>query len=251
MKPILAFETSTPRGTVAVGWGDEVWASTELPEQFRHASTLLPAVDAMLSRAGVSLDGLGGIAVGAGPGSFTGVRVAGATARGLVRGSGLPLIPVSSLAAGAASLPPEVDVSAWICIDARGDRLFAARYRVSAGRVVVEVPPGAVTLSELLEGGFAGGSGGRTAGRQDGRLEAAVEAAVEARPEGLLFAGDGAWRHRQRIGAAGGRVVPPPAGLPSAQGILRLVAAGAPPHPDPSHWEPEYLKGAGVTPPGP
>lgn len=247
MKPILAFETSTPRGTVAVGWGDEVWASTELPEQFRHASTLLPAVDAMLSRAGVSLDGLGGIAVGAGPGSFTGVRVAGATARGLVRGSGLPLIPVSSLAAGAASLPPEVDASAWICIDARGDRLFAARYRVSAGGVVEEVPPGAVALSELLEGGPAGGSGGRPVGRQDGRLEALVE----ARLEGVIFGGDGAWRHRQRIGAAGGRVVPPPAGLPSAEGILRLVAAGAPPHPDPSHWEPEYLKGAGVTPPHP
>jgi tRNA threonylcarbamoyladenosine biosynthesis protein TsaB len=223
VKLVLAFETSTPRGTVAVGWGEDVRASVELPVQSRHASTLLPAVDAVLSGAGVSLWELGGVAVGAGPGSFTGVRVAGATARGLVRGSGLPLIPVSSLASGAASLPAGVNGSTWICIDARGDRLFAARYRVTGGAVVEEVPPRATTVPELLLVGA----------------------------EGARFAGDGAWRHRARIEESGGLVVPPPSGLPAAEGILRLVAAGAGPHPDPSHWEPDYLKGAGVAPPTP
>lgn len=220
MKPVLAFETSTPRGTVAVGWGRDIMAGSELPVQSRHAATLLPAIQAVLAEAGVAAGELGAVAVGSGPGSFTGVRVAGATARGLVRGLGLPLVPVSTLAAGAASLPPEVRGSAWICVDARGDRLFAARYRVGGGTVPVEeVAPRAMTLPELLEGGVGG----------------------------LLFAGDGAWRHREWIQGAGGRVVEPPDGLPSAGGILVWVAAGAPAHPDPARWEPDYLKGAGVS----
>lgn len=221
MRPVLAFDTSTPRGTVALGWGREVLAAAELPRQSRHAATLLPTIEEVLRRGGVHVGDLGGIAVGSGPGSFTGVRVAAATARGLVRGTGLPLIPISTLAAGAASLPP--GGPAWICIDARGDRLFAARYRTEGeGAPYPEVLPLATTVEEVLRGA-----------------------------PGVRFAGDGAWRHRERITAAGGTVLPLPEGGPSAEGILILAAAGAPVHPDPAHWEPDYLKGAGVTPPPP
>lgn len=219
-RPVLAFDTSTPRGGVALGWGTHLVGQAILPDQGRHASTLLPVIRDLLAAAGLTLGDLGAVVVGAGPGSFTGVRVAAATARGLVRGADLPLIPVSSLAA--AAVEPLLDDPAPICVcfDARGDRVFAGVWGLVDGRPVEHLDPSATTLPELL-------------------------AALEPRElPGLRWAGDGAWRHRASIEAAGWRVLEPPLGMPSPAGLIWLatVGEGLPPHPDPGEWEPDYQK---------
>ena len=72
---LLAFDTSSAVGSVAVGREGVVLAHSELEEQRKHASALVPAIRAVLLEAGIDKSELDGIVVGEGPGSFTGVRV--------------------------------------------------------------------------------------------------------------------------------------------------------------------------------
>ena len=75
-----------------------------------QAEALMPLIDVVLAEAGVTVDRLGVIGVGTGPGNFTGVRIAVAAARGLALGLGIPAIGVSGFDAGALDLSPEVVV---------------------------------------------------------------------------------------------------------------------------------------------
>ncbi|NIQ54995.1 MAG: tRNA (adenosine(37)-N6)-threonylcarbamoyltransferase complex dimerization subunit type 1 TsaB, partial [Gammaproteobacteria bacterium] len=100
---LLAMDTSTARGSVAVGIPGTTLGRIFLDSRSGRGSELLPAVRGTMASAGVDLEELSGIVVGAGPGSFTGVRIAAATAKGLARGLELPLWAFSSLAAGAAT----------------------------------------------------------------------------------------------------------------------------------------------------
>lgn len=86
---------------------------------------LLPNVHALLAEAGVALKSLDGIAFGAGPGSFTGLRLAAGCAQGLAYGLDLPVVGVSSLEALAlASAEPR----AYACLDARMNEVYVAAY---------------------------------------------------------------------------------------------------------------------------
>ncbi len=236
--PILvAFDTSSGYGSVAVARGREILSRVLLLQRGEHAARLVPAVGEALGEAGLGREAVEGIVVGRGPGSFTGVRIAAATARGLARGLGVPLYTISSLAGGAASyratvprglqvhalpraldLPEEAD--AWpryVLFDARADRLYAACYRFLSGRIEELEAPEALTLDELLSRPLA---------------------------ENVLFCGDGAHRHAEVLDNAGYRVLPFPAGLPTAEGLLRVHALDPEPRaeaPD-SRWEPDYLR---------
>lgn len=104
---ILAFDTATPACSVAVGRRDgELFEhrpdSLRMFEQPAHATELLPTIVELLDRAGVSWSDLDRLAVGVGPGAFTGLRIGVATARAIATARSLPLTPVSSLAALAA-----------------------------------------------------------------------------------------------------------------------------------------------------
>jgi tRNA threonylcarbamoyl adenosine modification protein YeaZ len=193
-----------------------------------------------LSSAGVELGELSGILVGAGPGSFTGVRIAAATAKGLARALELPLWAFSSLAAGGAtadvlsspaagfdqpetSLPYAGGLSGLprcVLFDARGDRVYAACYLFRPqGPPRVLIPPRSTDVRGVL-------------------------AAVREMDENVAFAGDGAQRHQKVIREAGYPVMAPPAGTPTGDGLLRLLALdpGARPLQNPGAWEPEYLR---------
>ena len=100
-----------------------------------HGSSLPNAVDELLAAAGLSFEGLSGIALGLGPGSFTGLRVGAAYAKGLAFASGLPIVGVPSLDAMAACAMANIEarVGATICpiLDARKGEVYSALYRVT------------------------------------------------------------------------------------------------------------------------
>jgi tRNA threonylcarbamoyladenosine biosynthesis protein TsaB len=145
---ILAFDTATEVATSALVDDGEV-----LGERTSRAATVLEDLDALLRQAGAHTRDVDGLAVGTGPGSFTGVRVGLATARGLALALGVPVAGVSTLAALAAGAPGALPV-----IDARRGEVFVldGEPRVLApaevdphGRLCVG--SGAVRYRSLLE----------------------------------------------------------------------------------------------------
>jgi tRNA threonylcarbamoyladenosine biosynthesis protein TsaB len=141
---LLAIDTATEALSVAV------WNDGEVREHFEvigrgHAERVLPLVDRLLAEAGWSLASLDAIAFGRGPGAFTGVRIAVSTAQGLAFGAGLPLVPVSDLAAlgrralDAAAAKGTLADAALACLDARMGEVYAA--------LVHGIPQGGVQLA--------------------------------------------------------------------------------------------------------
>ena len=127
MTRIAALETSTRQGSVALLLDDEI-VTADLVGEKSHARDLLPCLDALLSQAGLRLSDLNALAVGLGPGSYTGLRVAAATALGLAHGAELDLVGVPSFEALAfdALQPGEEGV---VLRDARSGAVYYARYR--------------------------------------------------------------------------------------------------------------------------
>jgi tRNA threonylcarbamoyladenosine biosynthesis protein TsaB len=220
--PLLALDSSTDVGSAAVGDATGVLAETVLRVVGGHSAALLPAVDQVLRAAGLRPADLAGVVVGGGPGSFTGLRIAAATAKGIVQGLGVPLYAYSGLLAAA--------VSGWgadgeVCalFDARRRDVYAACYRFASGAVEVVMEPTALALDDLL----------RRFGPE--------------RPP--LFVGEGAVLHREEIERAlGARVAPPHLGVPRASALLWL-AANAPELgrvTDEPAWEPDYVRASGA-----
>ncbi len=142
---ILAFDTATDVATSALVADGEV-----LGERTSRAVTLLEDVDALVRQAGMRTQQLDGLAVGIGPGSFTGVRIGLATARGLALTLGIPVAGVSTLDALAAGAPGALPV-----IDARRREVFVpgrvlapADLDIEPGRV--HVGSGAVRYRDVL-----------------------------------------------------------------------------------------------------
>lgn len=125
--PVLAFDASTTRSTVAVVREGLVVATAEARGRDPREERLLPLILSVCAEAGVTLGDVGTIAVGAGPGSFTGLRVAAATAKGIAAATGALLVPVSSLVLIVAGLPEPPPCGRYLAtLDAlRGERYVA------------------------------------------------------------------------------------------------------------------------------
>jgi tRNA threonylcarbamoyladenosine biosynthesis protein TsaB len=223
---ILGFDTATPATAVAVweedGRGLEHRDDPLHGQRPAHASRLLALIEEVLEDAG--WESIDRIAVGVGPGGFTGLRLGIATARALAQARDLPLVGVSSLAALAAGAGDDPTRGAVVAvIDARRGEVFAA-----AGGWF---GPAAMTPVELAA-----------------RLEAGAGAAREARG-GALAVGDGAVRFRAELERAG--AVVPGDGSPlhrvSALQVCRLGAAGDPA--DRDSLLPDYRREPDAKPP--
>lgn len=124
---LLAIETATEACSVALVHGETIVARSELAPR-RHAERVLPMADELLAEAGIGKHALDAIAVGRGPGAFTGVRLAVSLAQGMAMALDRPVIPVSSLAALALEAP-EDDAAILAVIDARMGEIYAACYQ--------------------------------------------------------------------------------------------------------------------------
>jgi tRNA threonylcarbamoyladenosine biosynthesis protein TsaB len=187
---LLAFETATEACSVAL------WIDGELRERHevaprRHAELALPWADALLAEAGIARASLDAIAVGRGPGAFTGVRLAIAIAQGVALGLDVPLVPVSTLAAlarPAAAAHPGHPVLA--AIDARMGELYVGRFRL-AGDVLEPLAPEALLTAEAVDvdAGWHGVGTGFAA--RDGVLVARLgDALATVAPDALPHAAD-------------------------------------------------------------
>ncbi len=98
---LLALDTSSNACSVALRTGDKV-AVSHVVKPREHTVILIPMIESILRDARISTDDLDGIVLGNGPGSFIGMRIAASVAQGIAFGSGLKIVPVSSLATIAA-----------------------------------------------------------------------------------------------------------------------------------------------------
>jgi len=145
---ILAFDTSTEWCSVALNLDGELTGQAVLAGQ-THSEWLLPMVQALLAEAGLSLKQLDALAIGQGPGSFTGLRIACGVAQGLAFGANLPVIEVVTLEAMAAqALAGNAAAGAVVCLDARMHEVYAAVYARTPDGLAAQVAPGLFAPSQ-------------------------------------------------------------------------------------------------------
>lgn len=186
---LLALESSTDLFTAALFLDGRV-VEREGARGVTHSEIVLPLVQSLLDEAGVSLSDLDGIAFGAGPGAFTGLRLAASVAQGLAVGAGLPVLGIGSLEALALDAGA---VQVYACGDARMNEVYCAAYRVEGDRVetvlaLVVVPPPEAPLPPghgwLGCGSGFGAYGGMLQARLGSAL-AAIDAAARPRAGAL------------------------------------------------------------------
>jgi tRNA threonylcarbamoyladenosine biosynthesis protein TsaB len=146
----LAIEASTYSGSVAVIQGGIVAAERETAMRGEREERLMPAVADVLREARVQPDAVERVVCGAGPGSFTSLRIAAAIAKGLALTAGAPLHAVSSLFLVVAGARPTVAPGRYVvAMDAMRGDVFAAVFTVTDGAITEEVPVTIVPRSEL------------------------------------------------------------------------------------------------------
>lgn len=215
----LALETSADLASVAVGAEGAPAAEVVVQGPRRHASMLLPAVEQVLARGGLSPGGISGIVLADGPGSFTGLRVAATVAKALAHDRGLPLRAASSLLVmafgGWWDTDPESAAGVRAVSDALRGEVYAAQYRISRDAIGVELAPGVFRPEDLPVG------------------LSPPDLLVRALPPALAA----------RVAAPPGAAVREGSvAAPRAATLLRLLAVpgGTGPVTDVSGWEPVY-----------
>jgi tRNA threonylcarbamoyladenosine biosynthesis protein TsaB len=195
---VLGIETSTPQTTVALGSERGTIASTLVSSGRSRHELVVPAIQHVLEWSGTDLGHVGGIAVGVGPGLFTGLRVGIQAAKSLAQVLQVPIAGLPSLDVLASAVRY---TSRTICsvIDARRKEVFYCRYRT--------VPGGVARVGEF-----------RVAPPDH------LAAELQATRDDVLLVGDGAVRYREELETAGSHLefASPALGYPHADELVEL-----------------------------
>jgi len=195
---VLAFDTATDVVSVAVGRNGEPRAAVQLAAGREHAERLAPAIAEVCNDAGVSLDRFAAIAVGIGPGRFTGLRVGVTTAKVMAQALGIPVVGIGSLDLIAYPLH-HARREVVAIVDARRKEVFWARYR--------PVPGGLARVTEDAV---------------DSPRDVVAELAADGSE--VLLAGDGVERYRDEFAALDRvELAGPSHAAPSALALLELA----------------------------
>jgi tRNA threonylcarbamoyladenosine biosynthesis protein TsaB len=158
---VLGIETSGLAGSIAVSCGGVLDQRELATEGRRHAQTLVAEIHDLLRAHGLKPAAIDAVAVGIGPGSFTGLRVGVVCAKTFAYATGCRVVAVDTLAAVAVQAPPDVS-PLWIVGDAQRGDVFTARYtRTPTGECHrngdIRIVPGAAWLTTLPAGEFVAG----------------------------------------------------------------------------------------------
>ncbi len=197
MSLYLAIETATDAGSVAVGAPGRVRSEVGFTDR-RHAADLVPAVMEALRLAHADFTDLAGVVLGDGPGSFTGLRIGLATAKGILAGrEELVLRVAPSLMAAAWIGQQFFDGPVAALYDAYRGEVFGAVYHADEGTMRALVPPGCGAITDLIQ-------------------QTAVTPAGAVGDGAVAFAAEvGRWIGRKPVG--------PPEGAPRARALLELL----------------------------
>lgn len=147
---VLALETSAKSVSAAVLDGDMVCASCFSCTGLTHSRTLMPMVESMLKNAGLTLEEMDTVAVAAGPGSFTGLRIGVSAAKGLAWAADKPCVGVSTLEAMAQNLA-HMDALLICAMDARRNQVYNAIFEAKNGTLTRLTDERAIAVSELAD----------------------------------------------------------------------------------------------------
>ncbi len=145
----LAIETSSRCGSISLGRDDRLLESVELDQPQRHNVALMPGIDAMVARHGATAGQLGEVYVSIGPGSFTGLRVAVATAKMLALTGGACTVAVPTIEVTARNCPPDVKHLA-VCLSCKHDRIYAGLFDRVGDTIRPNGQPRLMTVTQLL-----------------------------------------------------------------------------------------------------
>ncbi len=153
---ILAFDTSAKTASVALLENDIPIASSNVYGKLTHSENLLPMIDSLFKFVGKSVDDVELIALSAGPGSFTGVRIGVSCAKGLAYSANTPIAPVSTLEALSYNLSFCIktefnDVIVCPCMDARRNELYNALFSYNGNSFNRLTPDRAISCENLAD----------------------------------------------------------------------------------------------------
>ncbi|MET9408755.1 tRNA (adenosine(37)-N6)-threonylcarbamoyltransferase complex dimerization subunit type 1 TsaB [Streptomyces sp. NPDC002935] len=154
---LLALDTATPAVTVALHDGTSVIASSSQVDARRHGELLLPAVDRVLTEAGLKLDAVTGIVVGVGPGPYTGLRVGLMTADTFGLALGVPVHGLCTL--DGLAYAADIEGPFVVATDARRKEVYWARYADPRTRVSEPAVDRPAEIAESVAGLPAVGAG--------------------------------------------------------------------------------------------
>lgn len=145
---ILGIDSSAKSASAAVTENSKVISSFYINTGLTHSQTLMPMIDNALKCADISLDDIGLIAVNKGPGSFTGVRIGVAAAKGLADVKDIPCVGISTLESMAHNLT-SIDCIAVCVMDARCNQVYTALFDISDNQISRITEDEAISIDEL------------------------------------------------------------------------------------------------------